>query len=93
VSPDFPVYDEHYRVLGTLVDELRARSWLHGRVSLELWSHVPNRAVSERVEAALVGAGCTVADASSILRRVRGIKSPAEIAYLEEGAHIADIGP
>jgi len=88
----FAVYDDHESVLASFVGELRARGWLPGRVGVELWSHVPNRAVSERIERVLTEGGASIVDATSLLRAVRGIKSAQEVAYIEEGARIADIG-
>lgn len=78
--------------LAFILDDLRSRGWLRGRVGMEHWSHVPNRATSELVQAALEEAGCTVADASATARGVRRIKSPAEIAKLEQAAAVCDAG-
>jgi Xaa-Pro aminopeptidase len=76
-----------------LVSELKASGWLNGRVGLEFHSYVPNRAVSESVQAALLDAGAkAVVDSSSILRQVRRIKSPQELEYIQQAARIADIG-
>ena len=75
-----------------IVSELAAERWLPGRVGLELWSYRPNRPISERFEAAFRGAGCDVVDGSDVLREVRWVKSPAELACMEEAARIADLG-
>ncbi|MBO9521501.1 MAG: aminopeptidase P family protein [Nocardioidaceae bacterium] len=72
---------------------LAARGWLAGTVGLELGSSVPNRAVSEQVQAALVAHGATsFVDATAVLRVVRRVKSAAEIALLERAATAADAG-
>jgi Xaa-Pro dipeptidase len=75
-----------------MLGELRAEGWLRGTVGLEMWSPVPNRAVSDMVESALVENGCRVRDASAVLREARRIKSPAEIAAIERAAHACDAG-
>lgn len=75
-----------------IVDELRAKGWSRGTVGLEYWSYIPNRAVSEMMENAFRSAGYNVVDASAVVRRVRRVKSPAEIAYIEKAVELADIG-
>ena len=86
------VRDDRDSVLEFMIADLRARSWLRGRVGLELHSHVPNRATSELVQAAFERNGCLVADASAITRVVRKVKSPAEIETIERAATVCDIG-
>jgi Xaa-Pro aminopeptidase len=71
---------------------LRAEGWLSGAVGLELWSPIPNPAISARYQAALAAAGCAVADGSGVLRDARRLKSATEIACIEEGVRLADIG-
>ena len=75
-----------------LAQELASMGWLDGVTGLEHWSYVPNRAVSEREEAALVAKGARTTDASDILRGVRRIKSPAELRHIEAAAVVADAG-
>ena len=65
-----------------VMDELAREGWLGGTVGLEYWSYVPNRAVSEMIEAAFRERGCEVVDASTITREVRRAKSPREIRYI-----------
>ena len=84
--------DDGDSVLDFMITDLRRRGWLHGRVGLELHSHVPNRATSEVVQAAFQAGGCVVADASAVTRAVRRVKSPAEIATIERAAAVCDIG-
>ncbi len=72
--------------------ELEAEGWLKGTIGLEYWAHRPNRAVSEHFERAFNEVGAKVVDGSDVLREVRWVKSPAEVACLEEAALIADIG-
>ncbi len=80
-------------MLPFIVRELAALGWLQGaRVGMEFWSPVPNRAVSEALQAALEAEGATVVDASAVTRDVRRIKSPLEIAKIEEAARICEIG-
>ena len=79
-------------MLPFIVKELEAEGWLGGTVGIEKWSPVPNRAVSEAIEAELVSRGSTIVDASATVREVRRIKSPREIAYVEEAVRICDAG-
>jgi Xaa-Pro aminopeptidase len=88
----FPAGCEGLDGAAFLARALDRAGWLPGRVGLELWSPVPNRAVSEAIEAALVQRGARVVDATRIVRDVRRIKSPAELAYIEQAARIADVG-
>ena len=75
-----------------VIDELKGDGWLPGTVALEMRSYRPNRVVSERYQAAFEGAGCTVVDGTDLMRDVRLIKSPQELACVETAARIADIG-
>lgn len=74
------------------LDELQAEGWLGGSVGIEKWSSVPNRATSEIIEAALRTRGCAVHDGSLVTRRVRRLKSPAEIEVLRRAAEVCDAG-
>jgi Xaa-Pro aminopeptidase len=78
--------------LAFIAAALREKGWLGGTVGLEFWSYLPNRAVSTMLEGALLTEGCRVVDASAIVRRARRVKSPAEIATIEEAVRLADIG-
>ncbi|MEM7346909.1 MAG: Xaa-Pro peptidase family protein, partial [Chloroflexota bacterium] len=76
----------------SIINILNAEGWLGGTVGLEMWSYRPNRAVSDMFHAALMNAGCQVADGSDIVRKIRATKSPQELTYHETAARIADIG-
>ncbi len=79
--------------LGFILDELSAAGWLSGgTVGLELHSYRPNPVISRRFEEAFAGAGMTVTDGTDLIRELRWIKSPAEIACLEEAVRLTDIG-
>ena len=77
---------------GFVVDQLKSEGWLNGTVGMEFWSYRPNREVGGELQAAFEGAGASVVDGTNLLREQRWIKSPAEIACLEEAARIANIG-
>jgi Xaa-Pro aminopeptidase len=77
---------------GFIAEELKAEGWLNGNIGLEMHAMRPNRAVSDRFQAAFETAGATVIDGSRILREVRWVKSDAEMAVLRESARIATIG-
>jgi Xaa-Pro aminopeptidase len=87
----FPI-DNRRDGIGFIMDELKAEGWLGGTVGLELHSYRPNPAISARFRAAFEEQGSIVADGSDVLREVRWIKSPQEIAHLEQAARITDIG-
>ena len=87
----FPI-DERRDGIRFITDELTAAGWLAGTVGLELHSYRPNPVISKRFEAAFEAAGCRVVDGSDILRDLRWVKSPQEIATLEQAARITDIG-
>ncbi len=73
--------------------ELTAAGWLKGTVGMEFRSNRPNRAISQRIEALFKDGGAkAVTDATDVVREVRWVKSPAEIACLEEAARIGNIG-
>lgn len=75
-----------------VVRELQAEGWLGGRVGMELHSYRPNPAVSARFASAFAGGGCEVTDGSDVLREVRWVKSPSEMALLARAAEITDVG-
>lgn len=88
--PDLASLDE---ALSTIMGRLGAEGWLQGTVGMEFWSHVPNRAVSEVLEAAFLKAGADeVVDVTRAVRSIRRVKSAQEIAYIEEATRIADAG-
>lgn len=75
-----------------ILDACKGQAWLPGRVGLEMGSYRPNRLVSERFQAALEAVGCEVVDATQIVRGLRKLKSPQELAYIGTAQRIADIG-
>jgi Xaa-Pro aminopeptidase len=75
-----------------VVQELKREGWLKGTVGMEFGSYRPNRLLSHRLEDAFVAAGAKVMDGTQVLRALRWVKSPAEIACLKEAARIANIG-
>jgi Xaa-Pro aminopeptidase len=72
--------------------ELRALGWLAGTVGIEMWSYRPNRVISHRFEDAFAAAGAKVVDGTDVLRELRWVKSPAEMACIVEAGRIAEIG-
>ncbi len=77
-----------------IIEELKKDGWLKdgATVGLEFWSYRPNRVLSERFEKKFADAGARVVDGSDVLREVRWVKSPLEMAAIEDAARIADIG-
>ncbi|GAB2449722.1 Xaa-Pro peptidase family protein [Nocardioides hungaricus] len=83
---------ERAGMLDFIVRELDAEGWLDSTVGVEKYSYVPNPAVAAQIDAALTARGSTVVDATDAVRRVRRLKSAAEIAYIERAAEICDAG-
>ena len=72
--------------------ELQAEGWLGGTVGIDRWSYRPPPVLAAELEATFTHAGCTVVDSSDVMRDVRLVKSPAEIAVMDDAGRIADIG-
>lgn len=75
-----------------LLDELRREGWLGGVVGVERWSGCPPPAAADATRDALTEAGCTVVDATGVIRGVRRLKSAAELAYMEQAQAAVDAG-
>jgi Xaa-Pro aminopeptidase len=88
------LWDDRQEVDGFrfILRALRAEGLVDGRIGQEMWSHVPNRVVSERLSHALEASGFTVSDASLLLREARRVKSEPEIKMIEEAARVCDAG-
>ncbi len=78
--------------LAFILKELGAEGWLSGTAGLELYNYRPNPVLAEQFRAGFVGTGMKVVDGTDIVRGVRHIKSPLEMACFAEAARIADIG-
>ncbi len=74
-----------------IVGELNKRGLLKGTIGLETWSHHPSPALSRLFQATIEKEGARVVDASDIIREIRTVKSPQEIAYTRTAARMADI--
>lgn len=84
---------ERNGMLRFIVSEITREGWVAGsRVGVELFSAIPNPAVSRMMEGALLDAGARVVDATLTARRVRMIKSAAEIVAVKKAAEICDAG-
>ncbi|WP_029265201.1 MULTISPECIES: M24 family metallopeptidase [unclassified Microbacterium] len=75
-----------------IVEQLRSEGWHRVRVGMELWSGIPNPAVMQLYRDALTDAGYTVVDATDVIRRVRRVKSPAELDRIMRAQHAVDSG-
>lgn len=78
--------------LAFIVKELKAKGWLTGTLAMEDWSYVPNPAISAMLKGAFAAEGARVVDGSTILRRARLVKSPAEIECIRLACEYADVG-
>jgi Xaa-Pro dipeptidase len=72
-----------------LCDILRERSLLGGKVGIELESYGLTAANFKKIQEA-VDSSCVLEDASDIIRKLRSVKSPAEIEYVRTAGRIAD---
>ena len=80
-------------MLRFIINEIRSEGWVAGSdVGLEMYSAIPNPAVSKMIEGALLDAGAGVVDATLTARRVRAVKSAAELEAVKEAAAICDAG-
>ena len=61
-------------------------------VGLELRRYLPTPMMARALESAFIAAGAKVVDGTDVVGTVRNIKSPAEIAAVEQAARIADVG-
>jgi Xaa-Pro dipeptidase len=84
--------DDRRDGIAFVIAQLEAEGWLKGSVGLEYHSYRPNPAISRRFCEAFEAAGCRVTDGSDVLREVRWVKSPAEMACIERAGEIADVG-
>jgi Xaa-Pro dipeptidase len=78
--------------LRAIASALRDEGWLRGTVGSERWSPTPNFAVATALEESLESHGCTVVDATHLVRRARHVKSEQELAMVARAAAICDIG-
>ncbi|WP_336659145.1 Xaa-Pro peptidase family protein [Leucobacter sp. USHLN153] len=84
---------ERNGMLRFIVDQIAGEGWVSGaNVGIELYSAIPNPAVSRMIEGALLDAGARVVDATLTARRVRQIKSSAELEAVKQAAAICDAG-
>lgn len=80
-------------MLRFIITEIKKEGWVTDqRVGLELFSAIPNPAVSKMMEGTLLDAGARVIDATLTARRVRRIKSAAELDAVKRAAEICDAG-
>ncbi len=94
VSEDIRIFPIEARRDGLpfILSELKSQGWLSGTIGLELHNYRPNPQVSARYVAGFEAEAVTVVDATDVVRDARHIKSPLEMAALEQAARIADIG-
>ena len=92
VCTDVCILPESARTLEAFVDELRARGMVRGVVGREMRSCLPDHLTATVLEEAMRTEGAAVVDATGLVDRLLHIKSPAEIARVEEAVRICDLG-
>ena len=73
--------------LRAILDELGLAG---GRIGVEFATHGLTAANGREVESALADV-CALVDASDLVRRLRLVKSPAELVYVREAGRLADV--
>lgn len=82
-----PTLTEYVDFLVAQTTALRAQ-----RIGVERWSCVPSPAVASELEAGFIAAGASLTDISLPMRRIRRIKSEAEIALVRRAQSACDAG-
>jgi Xaa-Pro aminopeptidase len=73
-----------------LVDTIKAEGWLNGVAAVEHWALAPGGVSLRFIEQGFQEAGARTVDGSWLVDRVKLVKSPAEIAVMDQAAIIAD---
>ena len=85
---DVTTYQDDETPAEAAIKLVRARGLSDTRIGIEKRGWFLTVALYEQLEAALAG----IADGSNIIERLRQVKSPCEISYLEQAATYVDIG-
>jgi Xaa-Pro dipeptidase len=85
---DVTTYQDDETPAEAAIKLVRARGLSDSRIGIEKRGWFLTVALYEQLEAALTG----IADGSNIIERLRQVKSPCEISYLEQAATYVDIG-
>ena len=78
-----------YGQLDRVVDALRSRGWLKGRVGVERWTYTPPAPIKDEL-AVRLGAHAEVVPGDWTVDRVRLVKSAKELEYIRTAIAIAD---
>ncbi len=81
-NPDDPI--------ARMGDILREKGWLNRRIGIELPDYYISLHEYGRIQALL--ADCDVTNATHLVRKVRRVKSPAELAYMRKATEALDAG-
>jgi Xaa-Pro aminopeptidase len=73
-----------------VVDGIAPRIGAQARIGLEPWGYSPHADVMKAVRDGLEAKGKKTSDASTLIERLRLVKSPAEIAVVRQAAAMAD---
>ncbi|QEX18231.1 ectoine hydrolase DoeA [Hypericibacter terrae] len=73
-----------------VVDEIGKRISDKSKIALEPWGYSPHADVMNAVKSGLESKGKTTSDASTLIERLRLVKSPDEIAVVRQAATLAD---
>jgi Xaa-Pro dipeptidase len=92
VATEVCILPESDETLPRFVNELRSRGLLGGVVGREVRAGLPDHLAATDLERRLAAAGCAVVDASDLVDDLLHLKSPAEVAYIEDAVRICDEG-
>lgn len=73
-----------------VVETIAAQGWLKGTAAVEHWATAPGGVPLRYIETRMGELGARTVDGSWLVDRVKLVKSPAEIAVIEEASRIAD---
>ena len=76
-----------------IVDELQAEGWLKGVIAMEMGSPRPSWRVGRMLADKFIeaGVGVSIVDGTDVIKSLRSIKSPLEIACVKKASDYADI--
>lgn len=84
--------DEGYKEI--VIKNLKEEGWIKPgmTIGLELGSYRPSALIFDQWRELFKAEGCTIVDATDVIREARSVKSKLELQYIETASKICDIG-